>query len=213
MLRGASPKGAALVHLLIRDRISRSQFLLRTGGALGTLLFGGALKSSPASASASFSQNITAVYVPEGTRHLVTSDKPEEISWGFQPNRGAEPILTVESGDVVTMEQISQEGILDDHGDPVEFFDSRGVSEDEILEDQLMVYEEVEHEGEGPHVVTGPVAVEGAEPGDWLEVRCLGIEPRVDYGVNSARHSRGSLPDGYPTGGEYYYGNVIRFDA
>jgi acetamidase/formamidase len=65
------------------------------------------------------------------------------------------------------------------------------------------VYKEVEHEGEGPHVVTGPVAVEGAEPGDWLEVRCLGIEPRVDYGVNSARHSRGSLPDEYPTGGEY----------
>ena len=91
MPRGASPKGAALIHLLIRDRISRSQFLLRTGGALGTLLFDGALKSSPASASESFSQNITGVYVLEGTRYVVTSDKPEEISWGFQPNRDAEP--------------------------------------------------------------------------------------------------------------------------
>ncbi len=76
-----------------------------------------------------------------------------------------------------------------------------------------MVYEEVEHEGEGPHVVTGPVAIEGAEPGDWLEVRCLGIEPRVDYGVVSNRHGRGSLPDEYPTGGEDYYGNVVRLDA
>ncbi len=206
-----------MIYLLIRDRISRSQFLLRTGGALGTLLFGGALGSASAraqeKATASFSKNITGVYVPEGTRHLITSDKPEEISWGFLPNRDAEPILTVESGDVVTMEQISHEGILDDQGDPVEFFESHGVSEEEILEDQLMVYEEVEHEGEGPHVVTGPVAVEGAEPDDWLEVRCLGIESRVDYGVNSARHSKGSLPDEYPTGGEDYYGNVIRFDA
>ena len=99
------------------------------------LLFGGALKFFSASASSSFSQNITGVYVPERTRHLVTSDKPEEISWGFLPNRDAEPILSVESGDVVTMEQISHEGILDDQGDPVEFFESHGVSEDEILDD------------------------------------------------------------------------------
>ena len=63
------------------------------------------------------------------------------------------------------------------------------------------------------HVITGPVAVEGAEPGDWLEVRCLEIEPRVDYGVNSARHGKGSLPDEYPTDDKDYYGNLIRFDT
>ncbi len=128
-----------MIYLLIRDRISRSQFLLRTGGALGTLLFGGALGSASAmaqeKAKASFSKNITGMYVPEGTRHLITSDKPEEISWGFLPNRDAEPVLTVESGDVVTMEQISHEGILDDQGDPVEFFESHDVAEEEILED------------------------------------------------------------------------------
>lgn len=114
-----------MLYLLVRDRISRSQFLLRTGGAIGTLLFGVALGSASAkaqeTAAASFSKNITGVYVPEGTRHLVTSDKPEENSWGFLPNRDTEPILTVESGDVVTMEQISHEGILDDQGDPVSF--------------------------------------------------------------------------------------------
>jgi len=211
-----------MAYLLLRDRVSRSQFLLRTGSALGTLLFGGALgaatapraQAGTASASyAGFAKNITGVYVPEGTRHLVTSDKPEEISWGFLPNRDAEPVLTVESGDVVTMEQISHEGILDDQGDPREFFPSQGVAEDEILDDQIMVYDEVEHKGEGPHVITGPVAVEGAEPGDWLEVRCLEIEPRVDYGVNSARHGKGSLPDEYPTDDKDYYGNLIRFDT
>jgi hypothetical protein len=102
-----------VVYLLLRDRVSRSQFLLRTGSALGTLLFGGALGVATApraqartafASYAEFAKNITGVYVPEGTRHLVTSDKPEEISWGFLPNRDAEPILTVEAGDVVTME-------------------------------------------------------------------------------------------------------------
>ncbi len=44
-------------------------------------------------------------------------------------------------------------------------------------------------------------------------MRCLGIEPRVDYSVVSNRHGRGSLPDEYPTGGEDYYGNVVRLDA
>ena len=209
-------------YLLLRDRVSRSQFLVRTGGALGTLLFGGALGAASAPCAKAqegktlsvegFSRNITGAYVPDGTRHLVTSDKPEELSWGFLPNRDAEPILTIRSGDVVTMEQISHEGILEDQGDPREFFPGYGVAEEEILDDQLMVYEEVEHEGEGPHVVTGPVAIEGAEPGDWLEVRCLGIEPRVDYGVNSARHGKGSLPDEYPLDGKDYYGNVIHLD-
>ncbi|WP_162924776.1 acetamidase/formamidase family protein [Rubrobacter indicoceani] len=60
--------------------------------------------------------------------------------------------------------------------------------------------------------MTGPVHVEGAEPGDWLEVRCLKIEPRVYYGVNSARHGKGSPPEEYPLGRGDYYGNLIRFD-
>ena len=170
-----------MIYLLLRDRISRGQFLLRTGGALGVFLFGGALGAASGpwsearkpSSGEGFSPNITGVSVPEGTRHLVTSDKPEELSWGFLPNRDAEPVLTVRSGDVVAMEQISHEGILDDQGDPREFFPGYGMAEEEILDDQLMVYEEVEHEGEGPHVVTGPVVVEDAEPGDCFEVEEL----------------------------------------
>lgn len=57
--------------------------------------------------SEAFSKNITGLCVSEGTRHLVTSDKPEEISWGFLPNRDAEPILTAKSGDIVAMDQIT----------------------------------------------------------------------------------------------------------
>lgn len=209
--------GAGRLHLLLRDRISRRRMLVRTGGALGTLLFGGALASRAEATEAppydGFAVNTTGSFAPEGARHYVPSDRPEELSWGFLPNRDAEPVLTIRSGDVVTMDQISHEGILPDQGDPVTFFTGRGVAREEILADQLMVFEEVEKKGEGPHVVTGPVAVEGAESGDWLEARCMEIAPRVSYGVNSARHGKGALPDEYPLNGEPYYGNVVRFDT
>lgn len=209
--------------------MSRGKFLLRTGSALGATLTAAAFGSGTSAAASQTdphsphapshypeydgnSGNTTGAYVPAGECHYLKSDRPEVLSWGFLPNRDSEPVLSVKSGDIVTIEQISHEGILPDQGTPYEFFSSWDVPEYEILEDQLMVYEEMEQLGEGPHVVTGPVAVEGAEPGDWLEVRCLQIDPRVNYGVNSARHGKGSLPEKYPLDGKDYYGNLIRFD-
>src|SRR5690606_32612841 len=51
---------------------------------------------------------------------------------------------------------------------------------------------------DGPHVVTGPVAIEGAEPGDVLKVEILAVERRVPYGVISNRHGKGALFGEYP---------------
>ena len=196
--------------------MSRRRFLLSAGGMLGALSVGGAVAGRAGATEVlgyyGTPSNTTGTYAPEGESHYLRSDRPEALSWGFLPNRDAEPVLTVHSGDLATIEQISHEGIQEDQGDPREFFPSRGIPEEDILEDQLMVFEEVEQKGEGPHVVTGPVAVEGAEPGDILEVRCLQILPRVYYGVNSARHGKGSLPEEYPLGGKPYYGNLITFD-
>jgi hypothetical protein len=46
---------------------------------------------------------------------------------------------------------------------------------------------------DGPHVVTGPVFVEGAQPGDVLKIETLEATPRVPYGVVSNRHGKGAL--------------------
>jgi len=57
---------------------------------------------------------------------------------------------------------------------------------------------------DGPHVVTGPVHVDGAEPGDVLKIETLEAVPRVPYGVVSSRHGKGALaltPDGTPPAG------------
>lgn len=50
----------------------------------------------------------------------------------------------------------------------------------------------------GGHFLTGPVFVEGAEPGDSLEVRILKVTPRIPWGSNGARPGGGGLPDLVP---------------
>src|SRR6202011_3212312 len=50
----------------------------------------------------------------------------------------------------------------------------------------------------GPHILTGPVAVEGAKPGQVLEVRILDIKLRQDWGFNLIRPLAGTLPDDFP---------------
>jgi acetamidase/formamidase len=50
----------------------------------------------------------------------------------------------------------------------------------------------------GPHILTGPVHVKGAEPGDTLEVRILNIELTTDWGWNIIRPLKGALPEDFP---------------
>jgi acetamidase/formamidase len=57
---------------------------------------------------------------------------------------------------------------------------------------------------DGPHVVTGPIEVTGARPGDLLAMTVLETLPRVPYGVISNRHGRGALPGEYPLEGEVF---------
>ncbi|MGN1098362.1 MAG: acetamidase, partial [Clostridia bacterium] len=88
----------------------------------------------------------------------------ENVSWGCLPNRDSEPVLTVPSGSTVTFDTVSHEGLLEDQGrDPVKYFGQYGVSEDMVLDDaKAIAASDIEHDfdGDGPHVVTGPIAVE-----------------------------------------------------
>lgn len=144
--------------------------------------------------------------------HLVRST-PENVIWGKLFTSENEPILTVKSGDTVTVETISHEGILPDQGDTVEFFTNAGIEREDILSDQLAVKEQIERTAPGPHVITGPIFIEGAEPGDVLEIRTISIDYRVPYGVISNRHSKGALPDEYPLNDADIYTKVIPLDT
>jgi acetamidase/formamidase len=119
---------------------------------------------------------------------------PETVHWGYLWG-AAEPVLRVNPGDTVIIDTVSHEGILADQGDPESFFARFGIAKEAVLRDLVGVYTKVQHSGLGPHVVSGPIAVAGAAPGDVLAVHVLEAKPRVPYGVNSMRLNRGGLPD------------------
>jgi len=126
----------------------------------------------------------------------------ETVRWGYLPNRDAKPVRTVRSGALVTFDTVSHEGILEDQGrDPVRYFASKGVPERDVLNDaKAIAASELPHDfvKDGPHIVTGPVDVIGARPGDVLRIDVVGLVPRAPYGVISNRHGKGALPGEYP---------------
>ena len=137
---------------------------------------------------------------------------PDHVIWGelFKPE--SEPILTVQSGDQIVLETVSHEGILADQGDTVAFLTGQGIKEEDILPDQLAVKANVEKTGPGPHVITGPIYIKDAEPGDVLEIKTIDIAYRVPYGVISNRHSKGALPGEFPVNDADIYTKVIPVD-
>jgi acetamidase/formamidase len=136
----------------------------------------------------------------EGRYYVPTT--PDTARWGSLPNAGAKPLLTVPSGSVVIFDTVSHEGVLEDQGkDPVKFFGKYGVKPEQVLKDaQAIAGSKLEHDfvKDGPHVITGPVAIEGAKAGDVLLVEMVGLQPRVPYGVISNRHGKGALPGEFP---------------
>ncbi|MEJ1965501.1 MAG: acetamidase/formamidase family protein [Gammaproteobacteria bacterium] len=132
---------------------------------------------------------------------------PETVHWGYLSG-AIQPVARVRSGDVVVIDTVSHEGLLADQGHPAEFFARHGIAPEDVLRDAVEIYTRVQHSGLGPHIVTGPVWVEGAEPGDTLAVHVLDAQPRTAYGVNSQRSGKGSLPDEFTLNRSH----VIPFD-
>jgi len=124
------------------------------------------------------------------------------IRWGFLPNKDSKPILTVPSKSLITFDTLSSEGMVEDQGrDPVKFFGKFGVPPSAVLKDAIEICDSnLEHslKTDGPHIIIGPVAVEGAKPGDVLKVEVISLTPRVPYGIIGNRHGKGALPGEYP---------------
>lgn len=135
-----------------------------------------------------------------GMHYVPASSKT--VSWGRIPARGHEPAVIVRSGDTVTVDTVSHEGLMEDQGrDPLAYFGGHGVAADDVLADlvEIAASDIVHTRGpDGPHVVTGPVHVEGARPGDILKIEYRGLVPRVPYGVVSSRHGLGCLAGELP---------------
>jgi acetamidase/formamidase len=98
---------------------------------------------------------------------------PQTVHWGyFDP--AIAPALKVKSGDLVQAEAVTHHA-----GDDPDLMFDEGVER---------IFREVPEADRNPgvHIMTGPIFVEGAKPGDILEVRYLKMTPRCAYGSNLA---------------------------
>jgi acetamidase/formamidase len=115
--------------------------------------------------------------------HLAAS--VENCHWGyFDATRT--PVLTIKSGDRVTIDTVS--------GAPG-FYPKSGFH---VPPELLEIHKANPGYQLGPHILTGPVAVEGAKPGQVLELRIIDIQLRQDWGFNLIRPLAGTLPDDFP---------------
>jgi acetamidase/formamidase len=128
---------------------------------------------------------------------------PGNTLWGRLPCEADSPCSVVRPGSVITVDTLSHEGVLEDQGrNPRAFFGRYGISGGQVLDDAQQVADSGmphDFDDDGPHLVTGPIAVAGARPGDLLAVTVLDLTPRVPYGMVSARHGFGALPGEMPS--------------
>ncbi len=115
-------------------------------------------------------------------QHVLKSS-PDTCHWGYFDAKQA-PVMTIASGDEITIETISGK---QDTMPPKGF-----IVPPELLEVHAKTPQII-----GPHILTGPVAVAGAMPGDVLEVEILDVQLRQDWGYNSIRPLAGTLPDDF----------------
>jgi acetamidase/formamidase len=114
-------------------------------------------------------------------RHAL-NPSPQTVHWGhFDAKIPAR--LEVDSGDTVVVDTVSGWGDVMDVA--------------LLRPDHLEIVNKMKPVL-GPHILTGPIAVRGALPGDVLEVRIQAIELTVDWGWNIIRPLRGTLPEDFP---------------
>src|SRR5271154_2851341 len=115
---------------------------------------------------------------------------PATVAYGYYWSE-APPVLRIDSGDIIDVDTLltnTPAGLA-----------KAGVPDEKIQASLKAIVGEVtgERRGPGGHILTGPVYVEGAEPGDVLQVKILSIDLAIDYGYNGCS---GFLPENCESG-------------
>jgi acetamidase/formamidase len=124
----------------------------------------------------------TGLAQPAGKTHRLEAT-PSTVAYGFY-DAAAKPVLRIASGDIIDVDTLltnTPRGL-----------ERAGVKPEDVQASLRAIVDGVTDKGPGGHILTGPVYVEAAEPGDALEVRILSIELPIAYGYNGCR---GFLPE------------------
>ena len=108
----------------------------------------------------------------------------ETVHWGWFQST-LKPVLTIDSGDRVTVQTVS--------GGPANLPGPHHFVPPELLR----IHDKSERRLPG-HILTGPIHVTGAEPGDVLEIRIVDVSLRQDWGYTFVRPLAGALPNDFP---------------
>src|SRR5688572_33488788 len=95
--------------------------------------------------------------------HVTLRATPSTVIWGWIA-ADREPVLRAKSGQTIRIDTVTHQG-LNTGKDPVAFFGAAGIDAKAVLPDAVSIYGSVKREeGAGPHLITGPIHVAGAEP-------------------------------------------------
>src|SRR5215471_15496716 len=151
------------------QRMSR----MRRAAFLGILFFGVVACWQRASAQATYTLKPT----------------PKTVAWGYYDAKAA-PVLRIKSGDTVETQTLITNS--------PERLEKAGLPAEQVEQSLRDITDQVKDKGPGGHILTGPIYIEGAQPGDVLEVRILAIKLAIPYAYNGFWPGRGYLPDDYP---------------
>jgi acetamidase/formamidase len=115
---------------------------------------------------------------------------PRTIAWGYY-DASTPPALHVRSGDTVEIQTVF--GAVSPRQ-----LEAAGLPPDQIQQSLRDIYKEVTNKGPGGHILTGPIYVEEASPGDVLEIRIQSIHLAIPYAYNRFIPGSGVLPDDFP---------------
>jgi len=137
---------------------------------------------------------------PPGPRTHRLDPSPTTVAWGHY-DAAAKPALHIASGDTVVVRTLITSS--------PERLEKAGVAPADVEPSLREIYKSVTDKGPGGHILTGPIFVDGAEPGDALEVRIDKVELAIPYAYNAFGVGRGFLPDDFP----YSKMRIIPLDA
>ncbi len=118
----------------------------------------------------------------------VLKPTPKTVTWGYYDPE-SKPVLKIKSGDTVEVQTLLA-------GTPERLRDAF-LPVEEIEPALIAVVNEVKDKGPAGHILTGPIFIEGTEPGDTLEVRVKEVKLAINYGFTGFVARRGFLPEDF----------------
>jgi acetamidase/formamidase len=134
--------------------------------------------------------------------HYTLEPSPSTVAFGYYWSE-AKPVLRIQSGDTVTVHTLTTSS-------PQSLI-RNGVKSEDVEQPLKDIYAQVTGDKRGPggHILNGPIYIEGAEPGDTLEIRIQKIDLAVPYASNGFSPQRGVLP---PTDFQTAHTKIIPLD-